>query len=73
MPAWSGVPHHASNSSEIDIECEQACLTKSIADHDLIIGQRGELPLQPEFQAEAASLERLPPRTRETRTGTTRR
>ncbi len=47
IPAFLGLPHHASHS--MNTECEQACLARSVTNHDATIGQPVGMPLQSEL------------------------
>lgn len=49
IPAFLGLPHHASHS--MNTECEQACLERSIAHHDVVMGQQTVTPSQPLFES----------------------
>lgn len=58
MPAWLGVPHHASDS--MATQCEKACLARSIANHDATIGITVEVPPQPDLKSSLMVANALP-------------
>lgn len=48
IPAFLGLPHHSSHS--VNVECEKACLARSITHHDAAIGQTAGLSFQTDIQ-----------------------